>query len=129
MSNIREIYYCSHCKHLVEVFQAGGGTLTCCGEPMKLLKENSTDAAGEKHVPVIEDLGDKIKVHVGSVEHPMTDEHYIVFIEVITKKKVFRKELKPGKKPHAKFNVKLEKVLEVREFCNLHMLWKTQINN
>jgi len=125
MSNIREIYYCKHCKHVVEVAHAGAGALTCCGEPMKHLTANSTDAASEKHVPVIEDLGDSIKVTVGSVEHPMTDEHYIVFIEVLTEKKVIRKELKPGKKPHAKFPVKLEKVLEVRAFCNLHMLWKT----
>ena len=129
MSNLREVYYCKHCKHVVEVVQTGGGSLTCCGEPMKHLQANTTDAANEKHVPVIEDLGDSIKVTVGSVEHPMTDEHYIVFIEVLTKKKVLRKELKPGKEPHAKFKVKMEKVLEVREFCNLHMLWSTKVND
>ncbi len=123
MTTLRSLYYCKHCKNLVEVVQAGGGELVCCGEAMTLLKANTTEAANEKHIPVIEETPTGIKVTVGSVEHPMTEEHYIVFIEVLTENEVIRKELKPGMKPQAEFNVKKSDVLEVREFCNLHMLW------
>lgn len=123
MKTLRSLYYCKHCKNLVEVVQAGGGELVCCGEAMILLKANTTEAANEKHIPVIEETPTGIKVTVGSVEHPMTEEHYIVFIEVLTESEVIRKELKPGMKPQAEFNVKKSDVLEVREFCNLHMLW------
>ena len=124
MTNLRDLYYCKKCKNLLEVVQQGAVALVCCGEEMVLLKANSTDAANEKHVPVIEDKGDSIHVTVGSVEHPMTEEHYIVFIECLTENRVYRKELKPGQKPSACFPVKREEVIEIREFCNLHSLWK-----
>jgi len=126
MTQVREIYYCKLCKNLIEMLQPGAGGVVCCGQPMILLKANSFDAANEKHVPVIEDKGDSIHVTVGSVEHPMTDEHYIVFIECLTENRVYRKELKPGQKPSACFPVRKDDVLEVREFCNLHMLWKVE---
>jgi len=126
MTELRSLYYCKHCKNLVEVTQIGAEALVCCGEPMTLLKANTTDAAGEKHVPVITETADGILVTVGSVEHPMTEEHHIVFIEVITESEVYRKELKPGMKPQAEFPIKRADVIEVREFCNLHMLWATK---
>jgi len=124
MTQIRENYYCKLCNNLVEIVCSGAGALYCCGEEMTLLEPNTTDAANEKHVPEIIDNGDSIQVNIGSVEHPMTEEHHIAYIECRTAKKVIRKELKPGDKPTAKFPIKMEKVLEVREFCNLHMLWK-----
>ena len=123
MTQLRELYYCAKCKNLVEVLQIGAGALVCCGDAMVLLKANNTEAANEKHIPVVVEKDGSIEVTVGSVEHPMTEEHYIVFIECLTSKKVYRKELKPGDKPKACFPVKKEDVLEVREFCNLHMLW------
>ena len=126
MTKLREIYYCKHCKNLVEVLQVGAGTLECCGEAMLLLEANSTDAANEKHVPAIVDHGDSIEVTVGSVVHPMTEEHYITFIECLTTKGVCRKELKPGDPPVANFKIKKDELLSVREFCNLHMLWKKE---
>lgn len=126
MTQLREMYYCKKCGNLVEVAHIGAPALVCCGEPMILLKANTTDAANEKHVPVIIDNGDSITVNVGSIEHPMTEAHYITFIEVCTDDKVCRKELKPGEKPTACFPVKLSEVKEVREFCNLHMLWKAE---
>ncbi|MCK9329905.1 MAG: desulfoferrodoxin [Candidatus Cloacimonetes bacterium] len=124
MVELRQLYYCKKCKNLVEITQAGQPALVCCGEPMNLLSANSVDAANEKHVPVVEDKGDFVNVTVGSVEHPMTEEHHIVFIEVLTKDAVYRKELTPGMKPFASFPVKYADIVEVREFCNLHMLWK-----
>jgi len=126
MIALRQLWHCPLCGNVVEAVFAGVGELVCCGQPMNLLKENSVDAAKEKHVPVITDLGDKIEVSVGSVPHPMEEKHYIAFIEVLTEKKVYRKELKPGQEPKAKFPVKLEKVLYVREYCNLHGLWKAE---
>ena len=121
---LRELYYCSKCKNLVEIAHVGAPALVCCGDPMTLLNANSTDAAGEKHVPVIIDKGDFVEVTIGSVEHPMTEEHYIAFIEVLSARGVCRKELKPGEKPTAVFHIKRTEIIEVREFCNLHMLWK-----
>jgi len=107
----------------VELTSVGGGTLVCCGEPMILLEANTEDAANEKHVPVVESTAKGIKVTVGSVEHPMIDTHWIEFIEVLTEDGVYRKELKPGMAPVAEFNINIDEVIEVREFCNLHMLW------
>jgi superoxide reductase len=124
MSNIREMYRCGRCGQLVGIAVAGGGQLVCCGEPMKMLVANTTDAATEKHVPVVVDKGDSIEVTVGSTEHPMTPEHYIAFISVLTSEGVCRKELRPSDRPMAVFPIKKEHVLEVRAFCNLHMLWK-----
>ncbi|HOU25796.1 MAG TPA: desulfoferrodoxin FeS4 iron-binding domain-containing protein, partial [Candidatus Cloacimonas sp.] len=96
MIALRQLWRCAICGNVVEVTYVGGGELVCCGQPMYLLQENTVDAATEKHLPVVKDLGDKIEVSVGSVPHPMEEKHYIVFIEVLTDKKVLRKELKPG---------------------------------
>ncbi len=124
MTAIRQIYHCPICGNLVEVLFPGGGELVCCGEPMKLLAGNTVDAAKEKHVPVMTDLGGKIKVAVGSVPHPMEEKHYISMIEVLTATDVLRHELKPGDAPEAIFPIAAAEVLEVREYCNLHGLWK-----
>jgi superoxide reductase len=123
MTELRQIYKCDICGNIVEVVHNSGGTLVCCGQPMKLKLENTQDAAVEKHVPVIEKIEGGIRVMVGAVEHPMTAEHYIEFIEVHTENKVYRKFLKPGEKPVAEFLIE-EEVLFVREYCNLHGLWK-----
>ena len=125
MVALNQIYKCNVCGNIVEVVHAGGGELVCCGEPMKLLKENSTDAAQEKHVPVIEKSGSKVTVKIGSVTHPMVDEHYIEFIEIIADGKVYRKFLKPGDAPEATFEIAANKLI-AREYCNLHGLWKAE---
>lgn len=99
--------------------------LSCCGEPMKLMKENTSDGAKEKHVPVIEPIEGGYRVTVGSVEHPMLPEHYIQWIELLTPTDVLRHELKPGEKPEAIFMTSAEaKDVTAREYCNLHGLWK-----
>ncbi len=116
-----QVYRCGVCGNMVEVVAVGGGTLVCCGQPMNLQEENTTDGATEKHVPVVEKNG-TVKVTVGSVLHPMTEAHYIQWIEVVTASKVLRKYLKPGEEPVAVFTVD-EPVLKVREYCNLHGLW------
>jgi superoxide reductase len=116
----KEVYKCEICRNIVEVLNAGGGTLVCCGENMKLMKENADDKASkEKHVPVIKGK----KILVGSVAHPMEEVHYIEWIEATGEKgeisKVF---LKPGQKPEAEFCFKL---ISARAYCNLHGLWKS----
>lgn len=124
MTEKTEIYKCDKCGNIVEVLHNGPGELVCCGEPMRLLKENTTDAALEKHVPVIEiGLNGTVTVKVGSVAHPMEEKHYIEWIELIADGKSYRKFLKPGEKPEATFMCKAEK-LSAREYCNLHGLWK-----
>jgi len=123
---LNQIYKCEVCGNIVEVVQAGQGELVCCGQPMKLIEENTVDAAVEKHVPVIENLGNKkILVKVGETEHPMTEEHYIEWIEVLVDGKVFRKQLSSGNKPEAEFCI-LEKHITARAYCNLHGLWQSK---
>ncbi len=125
MIALKQLYYCAICGNVVEVLYAGAEALVCCGEPMQLMKENSVDAAKEKHVPVIEGNENSVTVKVGSIPHPMEEKHYIAFIELITKDDmVLRAELKPGMEPVAVFPVPMSNVLYAREFCNLHMLWK-----
>ena len=123
MTKRREIYRCPICGNIVEVLNHGAGELVCCGKPMILQKENTTDAAQEKHVPVVEKTADGYRVKVGSVEHPMLDEHFIQWIELLTPKSVLRRELKPGCKPEATF-ITNEECLCAREYCNLHGMWK-----
>jgi superoxide reductase len=120
-----QIYKCPHCGNIVEVVHAGGGELVCCGEPMVLVTENSVDASKEKHVPVIEKTETGFKVTVGSVTHPMIDEHYIEWIELIADGKSYRQFLNPGQAPEAFFDISAEKVT-AREYCNLHGLWVNQ---
>jgi superoxide reductase len=117
-----EVYKCALCGNIVEVVHAAAGTLTCCGQAMNLLTENTTDAATEKHVPVIEVSGNSVKVQVGSVAHPMQDEHYIEWIELVADGKSYTQFLKPGDKPEATFEVKATNI-RVREYCNLHGHW------
>ena len=118
-----EVYKCEMCGNIVEVFHGGAGELVCCGEPMALLKENTTDAAVEKHVPVKEATDHGVKVKVGSVPHPMEPDHYIEWIEVIAGGKVYTEFLKPGGAPEALFCVD-GSIEVVREFCNKHGHWK-----
>lgn len=119
-----EIYKCNLCGNIVEVVHGGAGELVCCGQPMALIKENTVDAAKEKHVPVMEKTAEGILVKVGSVAHPMEEKHYIEWIELIADGKAYRQFLNPGEKPEALFTVKADQVT-VREYCNLHGLWKS----
>lgn len=125
MTQLNEVYKCDVCGNIVEVTHAGAGELVCCGQPMKLLNENTTDAATEKHVPIIEKTADGIIVKVGEVPHPMEDKHYIEWIEIINGDYINRKHLKPGDKPEAEFYIQYSDKLVAREYCNLHGHWKS----
>ncbi|MBU1003822.1 MAG: desulfoferrodoxin [Proteobacteria bacterium] len=123
MPDLLEVYKCNVCGNIVEVLHGGAGDLVCCGENMKLFKENTVDAAKEKHVPVIEKTATGYKVSVGSVAHPMEEKHWIEWIELIADGKSYTQFLKPGQEPVAQFCIKAGKV-SAREYCNLHGLWK-----
>ena len=99
--------------------------LSCCGKPMQLMVEKTEDNGWEKHVPVISVENDKLKVKLGSVPHPMEEEHYIQWIEVIKGNTVIRKYLEPGEKPEAYF-CKTDDQVIVREYCTVHGLWKAE---
>jgi len=118
------IFKCEVCGHIIEVLHEGMGELVCCGQPMKLMVENTVDAAKEKHVPVIEKIPGGYKVKVGSVPHPMVPEHYIEWVQLIAGEKAYRKFLKPGDAPEAEFQIDADNVM-AREYCNIHLLWKS----
>ena len=124
MSELKQIYRCNVCGNKIEVLDTGAGELVCCNQPMELLKENSIDAATEKHVPLIEKTEEGYKVTVGEVEHPMEEEHYIKWIELIADGVSHIKHLKPGDRPKAEFCIKDAKDIMARAYCNLHGLWK-----
>ena len=117
------IYKCEVCGNIVEVLHEGPGDLVCCNESMKLMEENTVDAAKEKHVPVIEKTADGYKVIVGSVAHPMTDEHYIEWISLCADGVTYRKYLQPGDAPEAEFCIQADSIT-AHEYCSLHGLWK-----
>ena len=124
MTAVKQVYKCNVCGNIVEVLHAGQGELVCCGQPMELLQEKTSDVGLEKHVPVIETTAGGIKVKVGSVPHPMEEKHYIEWVEIITDGGIYRRFLKSGDKPEAEFDVKPQKVV-AREYCNIHGLWKS----
>ncbi len=125
MTELRQIYKCNICGNIVEVIHIGVGQLICCGQPMELLKEKTEDVGLEKHVPVIEKTGNKVKVKIGSIPHPMEEKHYIEWIEIIVDDQTCRKFLKPREKPEAEFETTAEKI-QAREHCSIHGLWKTR---
>jgi len=123
MTEKLQVYKCQMCGNIVSMLHSGDGALVCCGEPMKLILENTVDAAKEKHVPVIEKTAAGFKIMVGSVAHPMEQSHYIEWIEVIADGKSYRQFLNPGEAPEATFAIEAKNVV-AREYCNLHGLWK-----
>ena len=120
-----KFYICKTCGNMIAMVKKSGVPVMCCGQKMTELEPGTTDAAVEKHVPVFEIKDNKVFVTVGSVEHPMLDEHFIEWIAVQTTAGNQRKALKPGDKPQACFALcEGEEVEAVYAYCNLHSLWK-----
>lgn len=123
----KKFYKCAHCGNLFETLIDKGVTPWCCGEAMALLTANTTDAATEKHVPVLERNGRQLTVKIGAVTHPMQDDHYIQWILVTQNEQTLRAELKPSDAPEATFTLPDENAPVVAyEYCNLHGLWKAE---
>jgi superoxide reductase len=127
MDTQKNFYRCSVCGNLVGLIHSGGGTLVCCGKPMELLTANTTEASKEKHIPVLTRKGNNIHVEVGSVPHPMLAEHYIQWICIAQGNLTQRAELEPGDQPVADFII-CDGPVVVYEYCNLHGLWKAELN-
>lgn len=126
MTKLRELYKCNICGNITEVVHEGAPALVCCGEDMEKLVAKTKDSGNEKHVPVVSEKENGILVEVGEIAHPMEENHYIKFIEVLTDDYVLRKELKPADKPEAWFNIDKSEVVSVREYCTVHDLWETK---
>lgn len=123
-----KFYVCEVCGNIATKLKDSGVPLVCCGRPMKELAANSTDAAGEKHVPVVEVNGNQVTVTVGSVEHPMTEAHLITWIYVETEQGCQKKELTANDAPKAVFALaEGDSLKAVYAYCNLHGLWKATV--
>ena len=127
MASVKEVYRCKHCGNVVEVLHGGAGELFCCGEAMMFFEEKMADSSTEKHVPVIEEIEGGYRVTVGSTLHPMTEEHYIEWIEISYGDKSGKKFLKPGDRPVAEFLCGKQTGVSAREYCNVHGLWKSSL--
>ncbi len=121
-----KFYICEHCKNVVGLIEDSGVPVFCCGQKMNKLEAGVTDASKEKHVPQVETNGDKVVVNVGSIEHPMTEEHKINWVYLLTDCGGQRKVLNAGDKPTVSFALCGEKPIAVYAYCNLHGLWKKE---
>lgn len=120
-------YRCEKCGNIVALIKVGGGELTCCGQAMTKLEANSTDAATEKHVPVLTKTDGKINVAVGSVAHPMLAEHFIEWIALVSGDRIEIVKLAPGNEPKAEFAYHAGEKSLAYAYCNLHGLWKAEL--
>lgn len=120
------IYKCGKCGNIVQVLHGEKPPVMCCGQPMDRLVENTVDASREKHVPVIEKIEGGYVVKIGSVAHPMGNDHWIEWIELASEDNLFvlRQMLTPTGEPKAEFKTNAAKVV-ARAYCNLHGLWKS----
>ncbi|PWJ52439.1 desulfoferrodoxin family protein [Faecalicatena contorta] len=122
-----KFYSCEICGKIIAMVKDTGVPTICCGQPMKEIVPGSVDAAAEKHVPVVSVEGNIVTVEVGSVPHPMAEEHYIEWIVLSTKEGMQRKELNPGDEPKAEFALTDgDEVIGALAYCNLHSLWKSK---
>ena len=126
MSNVK-FYICEHCGNIIEKVQDKKVPVVCCGEKMKLLEPGVVEASHEKHIPVVKVDGNLVSVDVGSVKHPMTEEHSILWVYLETDKGGQRKCLAVGSDPVVTFALSDEKPVAVYAYCNLHGLWKSEI--
>lgn len=121
-------FICQHCKNIIQMVEDKGVPVVCCGEKMKELLPNTTDAAGEKHVPVVAVEGNTVCVKVGEVTHPMLEEHHIAWIYLQTTNGGQMRYLDHTGAPEAVFTLaEGEKAVAAFEYCNLHGLWKKEV--
>jgi superoxide reductase len=123
MTRLRELYLCTVCGQVVEVVQKGNARLSCCGKLMEKQSEKSTELGHETHLPVIEQTPEGVRVRVGEKPHPMTPEHHIVWIEVLTDLSACRMDIPIDMEPSALFHTGGEEIILVRAYCSVHGLW------
>ena len=127
MKNVK-FYICPHCGNIVEMVNDAGVKPFSCGQKMQELVPGSVDASHEKHVPDVKVSEGVVAANVGSVNHPMEEVHWIEWVQLVTDKGSYRKWLNPGEAPNVKFLLGEEKPIAVYAYCNLHGLWKNEIN-
>ena len=127
MGEIHRFFKCSICGNVTGLIVDQGVPMMCCGKKMTELVPNTVEASTEKHLPAITASGDGIRVQIGSVPHPMDDEHHIGFVYVETELGGQRKVLKLGAEPKCSFCFVEDKPVAVYAYCNLHGLWKTEV--
>lgn len=124
----RKFLICKNCGNLIEMINDSGVTPICCNKDMEEIVANTTEAATEKHIPIIEISDSIATITVGEILHPMTEEHYISWIYLETNKGIKKVDLKPNDEPKAKFSLLSdEKVISAYAYCNLHSLWKKEM--
>lgn len=128
MCGKQKFFICKHCGNLIGLINDKGVPLVCCGEKMTELAANTTEASTEKHLPVVTVSGDSINVKVGSAPHPMDEDHHIAFVYVETERGGQRKCIKNEKEAAVSFAFVNDKPVAVYAYCNLHGLWKTEVN-
>lgn len=122
-----KFYICRHCGNLVQMIHDSQVPMICCGEKMTELKANTSDGAGEKHLPVIHLEDGAININVGEVDHPMIPEHFIQWVYVETNKGGYCYNFQPNEEPNVSFSIPDEEVIAVYAYCNLHGLWMTKL--
>ena len=125
--NENRFYICEHCGNLIGMINDAGVPMMCCGQKMSELKPGTVEASAEKHIPVVTIEGNIVKVEIGSVAHPMVEEHSILWVYLQTDRGGQRKCLDPEGKPVATFSLIDEKPLSVYAYCSNHGIWKTDV--
>ena len=124
----QRFFICEHCGNIIGLIKDAGVPMQCCGQKMTKLEPGTVEASHEKHIPAVEVHEDRVNVNVGSVDHPMMDVHWIEWVQLVTDRGSYRKWLNPGEAPNVKFLLGDEKPVAVYAYCNLHGLWKTELN-
>ena len=127
MKNNNKFYICEHCGNIINKVNDSGVPVVCCGQKMKEIVPGTVEASREKHIPVVSVEGDVVKVVIGSVNHPMAEEHSILWVQLETDKGSQRKYLEVGAAPEVAFTLNGERAVAVYAYCNLHGLWKTEV--
>jgi superoxide reductase len=127
MTQLNQIYKCEICGNIVEILHAGAGELVCCEKAMNIQSENFVEASLEKHLPTLNKNNGLTEIKIGSEEHPMTEDHYIEWIEAQIDDKYIKVFLSPGQKPQISLKLEGENI-SAKAYCNLHGLWKYKKN-
>ncbi len=122
-----KFYICEKCGNIVGLIHNAGVPLMCCGQKMTLIEPGTVEASHEKHIPVVTVQGNTVKVDIGSIAHPMTEEHLITWVYLQTEKGGQRKNLSAGEAPTVTFALTDDKPVAVYAYCNLHGLWKADV--
>ena len=122
-----KFYICEHCGNIIGMIHNSGVPMMCCGQKMTKLEAGVVEASHEKHIPVVTVEGNTVRVNVGSVTHPMSEEHHIAWIYLQTNRGGQRKCLDVTGAPEVTFALADETPVAVYAYCNLHGLWMADI--